>query len=107
MVTKRFNTHYIYDKTGTRVVSRWPNGCGLAAEAEQHTITEAAPNERKLGEREYIDESWPLARQWRRRVLVRRRLRSQYRRFGVFWVQADTHSFRIRIRWGCLKKLSF
>ena len=51
--------------------------------AEQHNITEAEPNELKLGEGGYIDESWLSARRWRRGVFVRRRLRNHYRRFEV------------------------
>ena len=31
-------------------------------------------------------------------VFVRRRLRNQHRRVEVFWVQADTHTFRISAR---------
>ena len=52
--------------------------------AEQHSITEAVPNELKPGEGRYSDESWPSARQWRPGVFVRGRLRNQHRRFGVF-----------------------
>ena len=37
-----------------------------AGQAEHHIITEAAPNELKLGEGAYSDESGPSARRWRR-----------------------------------------
>ena len=49
----------------------------------QH-ITEAAPNEVKLGEGGERDESWPSAEQRRRGVFVRRHLRKLRRRFGAF-----------------------
>ena len=52
--------------------------------ADQHNITEAAPNELKLGEDGYSDESWLSARRWRPGVFIRRRLRSQHRRFGAY-----------------------
>ena len=55
-----------------------------AGRTEQHIITEAAPNELKLGMGVSSDGNWPSARQWRRGVFVRRRLRSQHRGFGVF-----------------------
>ena len=38
----------------------------VAGRAEQQIITEAAPNELKLGEGAYSDESGPSARRWRR-----------------------------------------
>ena len=37
-----------------------------AGRAEQHIITEVAPDELKLGEGVYSDESGPSARRWRR-----------------------------------------
>ena len=65
------------------------------AGGEQHNITQAAPNQLKLGEVASSDESWPSAG-WRRRgVFVRHRLGGGNRPFGDFWVQADTHTFRI------------
>ena len=54
------------------------------AGGQQHNITEAAPNELKLGEGGRSDDSWSYARRWRREVFVRRRLRMQHRKFGAF-----------------------
>ena len=57
--------------------SHGPNGAlEEAGRAEQHIITEAAPNELKLGGGAYSDESWPSARRWRRGVFIKRRLRN-------------------------------
>ena len=35
------------------------------AEGKQHSITEAAPNELKLGEDEEGEDRWPSGRRWR------------------------------------------
>ena len=85
MFTKCLNTHYIYGKTDTRVVHRRPELCALqAGGAEQHSVTEAAPHELKLGEGAQSDEGWLSTGRWRRGVFVRRHLRNQHRRLGVF-----------------------
>ena len=47
MVTKSSNVYYIYDQSGPRVAQRVRSK--RPVRAEQHIITEAAPNELKLG----------------------------------------------------------
>ena len=68
------HANYIYDQSDPRVAQE--GALEEAGRAEQHIITEAAPNELKLGRGAYSDESWPSARRWRRGVFVRRRLRN-------------------------------
>ena len=58
-VTKSTNVHYIT----TNPILGYHREYALP---EQHIITEAAPNELKLSEDAYSDESRPSARTWRR-----------------------------------------
>ena len=67
-----------------------------AGRAEHHFITEAAPNELKLGEGAYSDESGPSARWWRRgcssSVICENHLVG-----SELLTKADTHSTTSRI----------
>ena len=62
------------------------------ATLERNSTSQRQPNEMKLGEGGSGDETWPSGRRWSRGGLVRHPLREKKRRFGAFWVHADTQA---------------